>query len=295
MSGNSCSRAAISDVSPSALTPIIAIRRLPSDIGLVTATTCIVPASSSRWTSLAHRSLGQPDGRAEPGVGQPPVVLQLLDDRPIDLVERMGLRRVHVRLDHHVLELGVGLDRVRRHVLADARLLEPAVRHLGDQRSVVVDPNGAELHRVGHPVGPPDVARPDRCRQAVVDPVGPRKGLGFVGETLDGDDRSEHLALDDLGVLGDVGDDGRFVEEPGTDAGAPAGGDRSAGGDGAFDEAGDAGLLLGRDHRAELGRLVLGGAHLQRGGSFGEPGDEVVVDRRRRRAPGSRRCSPARR
>src|SRR6478752_8764133 len=31
-------------------------------------------------------------------------------------------------LDHHVLELGVGLDRVDRHVLAVARLLEPAVR-----------------------------------------------------------------------------------------------------------------------------------------------------------------------
>ena len=48
-------------------------------------------------------------------------------------------------LDHHVLELGVVLDRVDRHVLAVAGLLEAAVGHLGDDRDVVVDPDRAEL------------------------------------------------------------------------------------------------------------------------------------------------------
>src|SRR5262245_19903481 len=34
-------------------------------------------------------------------------------------------------LDHHVLDLGVLVERVGRHVLAEARLLEPAVRCVG--------------------------------------------------------------------------------------------------------------------------------------------------------------------
>jgi hypothetical protein len=49
--------------------------------------------------------------------------------------------------DHHVLELGVVLDGVERHVLAVAALLEPAVGHLRHQGDVVVDPDGAELQR----------------------------------------------------------------------------------------------------------------------------------------------------
>src|SRR4051794_27640008 len=46
--------------------------------------------------------------------------------------------------DHHVLQLGVVLERVRRQVLAVAGLLETAVRHLGYERDVVVHPHGAE-------------------------------------------------------------------------------------------------------------------------------------------------------
>src|SRR5262245_5552780 len=47
--------------------------------------------------------------------------------------------------DHHVFDLGVLLERVDRHVVAVAGLLEAAVRHLRDDRHVVVDPHGAEL------------------------------------------------------------------------------------------------------------------------------------------------------
>src|SRR5690242_19003885 len=46
---------------------------------------------------------------------------------------------------HHVLQLGVLLDRVDRHVAAVARLLEAVVRHLVHERDVVVDPHRAEL------------------------------------------------------------------------------------------------------------------------------------------------------
>ena len=59
---------------------------------------------------------------------------------------------------------------------------------------------------------PADVARPDRGGEAVADVVCPGDRLGVVGEALHGDDRPEHLALDDLVALGDVGDDGRRDE-----------------------------------------------------------------------------------
>src|SRR6266487_6277492 len=47
--------------------------------------------------------------------------------------------------DHHVLDLGVVLERVYRQVLAVAGLLVAAVRHLRGERDVVVDPDRAEL------------------------------------------------------------------------------------------------------------------------------------------------------
>src|SRR5690349_22016560 len=49
----------------------------------------------------------------------------------------------HLDVVHHVLDPGVVLQRVRRQVLAVAGLLEPAVRHLGHQRDVAVDPHAA--------------------------------------------------------------------------------------------------------------------------------------------------------
>src|SRR5207244_548886 len=55
------------------------------------------------------------------------------------------VNRPSVELRHHVLHLGVVLERVQREVLAVARLLVAAVRHLGDERNVVVDPDRPEL------------------------------------------------------------------------------------------------------------------------------------------------------
>ena len=48
--------------------------------------------------------------------------------------------------------------------------------------------------------------------QAVLDAVGPAHRLVLVGEALHGDDRAEHLVLDDLVVLAQPGDHGRRVE-----------------------------------------------------------------------------------
>src|SRR6266545_3420981 len=55
-----------------------------------------------------------------------------------------------VDLCHHMLDLRVVLERVNGQVLAVAGLLEAAVRHLGDKRNVVVDPDGPELELPGH-------------------------------------------------------------------------------------------------------------------------------------------------
>ena len=78
---------------------------------------------------------------------------------------------------------------------------------------MVVDPDRPELELARRVQRAADVARPDRRGQAVVDVVRPRDRLVVVGEALHGDDRAEDLALDDLVVLADVGDDGRLDEE----------------------------------------------------------------------------------
>src|SRR4051794_19417700 len=113
-------------------------------------------------------------------------------------------------LEHHVLDDRVVLDRVHALVLAVTGLLEAAVRHLRDQREVVVDPDGAELDRLGdaHPFR--DVARPDRCGEAEAHVVGPCDRLLFVAEVLDADDGAEDLVLDDLAALVGAGDDRRL-------------------------------------------------------------------------------------
>src|SRR5919106_5828778 len=66
-----------------------------------------------------------------------------------------------VNLGHHVLELRVVLEAVEGQVLAVARLLEAAVRHLRDERDVVVDPHGAELELASRVERASDVPRED--------------------------------------------------------------------------------------------------------------------------------------
>src|SRR5213596_2046317 len=58
-----------------------------------------------------------------------------------------GAPRNLSRVRHDVLDAGVILEPVRRQVLAVAGGLEAAVRHLGHQRDVRVDPHAAEVQR----------------------------------------------------------------------------------------------------------------------------------------------------
>ena len=80
-----------------------------------------------------------------------------------------------VDLRHHVLDLRVVLERVGGQVLAVARLLVAAVRHLRDERDVVVDPDRPELELARRVQRAADVARPDRGGEAVVGRRSPRR------------------------------------------------------------------------------------------------------------------------
>src|SRR6187401_3419478 len=62
---------------------------------------------------------------------------------------------------HDVLDARVVLQAVHRQVLAVARVLEAAVRHLRHDRDVGVDPHRAEVELLGHPHRAAVVLGPD--------------------------------------------------------------------------------------------------------------------------------------
>src|SRR3954470_13761524 len=72
---------------------------------------------------------------------------------------------------HDVLEAGVILEAVDGEVLSVAGVLEAAVRHLGDDRDVGVDPDAAEVEAPGHSHRAAMVAGEDAAGQAVLDAV----------------------------------------------------------------------------------------------------------------------------
>ena len=75
-------------------------------------------------------------------------------------------RRCVIKLHHHVLDLGVVLDRVDRHVLAVARLLEAAVRAAPTRSGCGRSPRRCRTARsFAMRMRPADVARPDARRR----------------------------------------------------------------------------------------------------------------------------------
>src|SRR5918996_3471146 len=163
-----------------------------------------------------------------------------------------------VNLGHHVLDLRVVLEAVERQVLAVARLLAAAVRHLRDERDVVVDPDGAELELAGRVEGAADVASPDGGGEPVGDVVGPGDRLVVLGEALHRDDRAEDLALDELVGLLDVHDDRGLDEEAAVAVPVAAREHLGRSPRGALEEAEDSLLLRLRDDRAHLDLVALG-------------------------------------
>src|SRR5580658_3912504 len=103
---------------------------------------------------------------------RPPRQLQrALSPRP-DLQGRSGLD-----VAHDVLDPGVVVEAVAGQVLAVARVLESAMRHLGDERDMGVDPHRPEVKLASGPHGATVIARPDACREPVLDTVRPAQCL----------------------------------------------------------------------------------------------------------------------
>src|ERR1700737_2786141 len=186
---------------------------------------------------------------------------------------------------HHVLDPGVALEAVHRQVLAVAGVLEPAVRHLGHDGDMGVDPDRPEVQPLGHPHRPAVVLGPYARGEAVLDAVGPLDRLVLVGEALHRDHRPEDLLLDHLVLLLQPIDHGGLVEVAPVADLVAAGHDLGVLGR-ALDKALDPRHLVGVVERTVGGVGVTGGAGPGVPGLLREGCNEVVVDPRRRQHPG---------
>ena len=165
---------------------------------------------------------------------------------------------------------------------AEAGLLPAAHRQL-HRRVVelrVVDAGDPRLDPAGERLAALDVTGPDRGLQPVAAVVGERDGLIGVGDPHDRQRRAEGLLGHAEHRVVDAGQDRRLVEASRAGAGLPAGPHLRP----ALDRVADVGvdqLDLGReDDRADVDAAELPGRTLaQRSDLFGQPLDELVVDR----------------
>src|SRR5579883_3665228 len=86
------------------------------------------------------------------------------------------------QVGHHMLDLRVVLQRIERHVFAEAALLVATVRHLRGDGDMFVDPDRAGLYLRRDAIGAKYVARPDRGRQSIIAVVGEPYTLRLVVE-----------------------------------------------------------------------------------------------------------------
>src|SRR5262249_25167269 len=128
-----------------------------------------------------------------------------------------------------VLDARVVLEPVDRQVLAVARVLEPAVRHLRHEGNVGVDPHRTEIEAPRHSHGPTMVAGPHAGRKAVLDTIRPAYGVFIIVKSLDSDHWAEDLVLHHLVVLPEASDDRRLVEVADAADARAAGDDRRVG------------------------------------------------------------------
>ena len=98
---------------------------------------------------------------------------------------------------------------------------DPAVRHLADDRDVVVDPYAAGVDLARRALRPVHITRPGRSRQTERGVVGLPQRVVVVGERPHRQHRAEDLVAVDLGGLGDVGDQRGPVEGPGQSGALP--------------------------------------------------------------------------
>ena len=109
--------------------------------------------------------------------------------------------------DGHRLGLGVVRERSFAKLSPDARLLVSTEGELVVQHVVLVDPDGTGAEAVGNADGGVEVGGVDGSGETVIRVVGALEDLLLRLELGDRADRAEDLLLDDLHVLGDVGED----------------------------------------------------------------------------------------
>src|SRR5215210_7765912 len=114
-----------------------------------------------------------------------------------------------------VLYLGVVVEGVRAELASDAGVLEAAEGGADPDGGVGVYGDHARLHTPRHAQGAGAVLGPDRAREAVDGVVGLPDGVFFVIEGDHRDDGAEDLLPGRLIVVGDRGQNGGRVPEPG--------------------------------------------------------------------------------
>src|SRR6266516_875813 len=121
---------------------------------------------------------------------------------------------------------------------------------------MLVDPDRPEVELRCHLHRPTHVLGENRSGESVANVVRHLDRLVVRPERLHGDDRAEDLVLDDLRILGDVGDDRRLDEEAAVAERATAGHDCRLGSGRTLQEAEHALLLLPRDDGPHLDLVV---------------------------------------
>ena len=100
-----------------------------------------------------------------------------------------------------MLDAGVILEAVTGEILAVAALLETAVRHLGNDRDMGINPYTSKVQTLRQSHGAAMVLGPDRRGQAVFHIIGHGKGLCLILKFLDGDDGAKDFGLNQFIAL----------------------------------------------------------------------------------------------
>src|SRR6185437_190707 len=182
--------------------------------------------------------------------------------------------RLFCRRSTQVQDDGLLLGEVLKHgfercFLAEPRLLDAAIGHIGLHYQILVHLNEARFQALRRIERSLEVARPDRRGEAVIGVVGLTNGVLIIAELDDASHRAEDLLAANLVVVGDAGEDHRLHEIAGSELLVARHG-RAAQRRGARCLLADPDvvldlveLLLG-DDAADIGRLVERIAHLHR-------------------------------
>src|SRR6185312_841616 len=167
----------------------------------------------------------------------------------------------------HVLDLQVVADAGEAALAADAAVLDAAGRRLHAAQPPAVDPHRPRFEFAREPHGAGDVAGIDAGRQAIAQAVGDAQRRVLVGDIDRYADRTEDLLAGDAGVGVDAVEDRRLDEIAALQVARPltAIAQSRALARAFGDIAGDAGILLVGDDRAEV-VIVEAGADGELGG-----------------------------